>query len=114
MHVVVTGAGTGIGLAIAERLHRDGATLTLLARDLDRLETVAGPLGATALRCDIRDAAPIARVHLKPTRAEHDRHTDAHSRLEHALRRPRRNRSRSHRKPRNSVALPGASDRSPS
>jgi NAD(P)-dependent dehydrogenase (short-subunit alcohol dehydrogenase family) len=59
MHVVVTGAGTGIGQAIAERLHRDGATLTLLARDLERLQAVAAPLGATALRCDIRDGADV-------------------------------------------------------
>jgi NAD(P)-dependent dehydrogenase (short-subunit alcohol dehydrogenase family) len=29
-HVVVTGAGTGIGRAIARRLDRDGASLTLL------------------------------------------------------------------------------------
>ena len=57
MHVVVTGAGTGIGQAIAERLARDGATLTLLARDVDRLAAVAGPIGATAMACDIRDAA---------------------------------------------------------
>jgi ketoreductase len=59
MHVVVTGAGTGIGLAIAERLHRDGATLSLMARDHARLAGVARPLGATALRCDIRDQAQV-------------------------------------------------------
>ena len=41
-HVVVTGAGTGIGRAIAVRLARDGASLTLLARATARLEeTVA-------------------------------------------------------------------------
>ena len=59
MHAVVTGAGTGIGQAIAERLARDGATLTLLARDVERLRTVAEPIGATALACDIRDAAAV-------------------------------------------------------
>jgi len=59
MHAVVTGAGTGIGQAIAERLARDGAKLTLLARDVDRLRAVAEPIGATALACDIRDAAAV-------------------------------------------------------
>jgi NAD(P)-dependent dehydrogenase (short-subunit alcohol dehydrogenase family) len=59
MHAVVTGAGTGIGQAIAERLARDGATLTLLARDVERLAAVAGPIGATAMGCDIRDAVAV-------------------------------------------------------
>jgi len=36
-HVVVTGAGRGIGKAIALRLARDGARLSLLARGVDAL-----------------------------------------------------------------------------
>lgn len=40
-HVVVTGAGTGIGRAIALRLARKGVQLSLLARDLARLEETA-------------------------------------------------------------------------
>jgi NAD(P)-dependent dehydrogenase (short-subunit alcohol dehydrogenase family) len=59
MHAVVTGAGTGIGQAIAERLARDGLTLTLLARDVERLAAVAEPIGATARACDIRDRADV-------------------------------------------------------
>ena len=58
-HIVVTGGGVGIGRAIAERLAAEGATLSLLARDLERLELVAGELGAHAARCDIRDRAAV-------------------------------------------------------
>lgn len=40
-HTVVTGAGTGIGRAIALRLARKGAALSLMARDVERLEETA-------------------------------------------------------------------------
>ena len=52
-HVVVTGAGTGIGRAIAARLAAEGARLTLLARDEERLRDVVP--GAVTRACDIRD-----------------------------------------------------------
>ncbi len=58
-HVVVTGGGVGIGKAIAERLAREGATLTLLARNLERLRPVADELGAHAASCDVRDRAQV-------------------------------------------------------
>jgi len=61
-HVVVTGGGVGIGLAIAERLATEGAKLTLLARDLERLSAVADGLGAGAAACDIRDRAQVDQV----------------------------------------------------
>lgn len=70
-HIVVTGAGTGIGRAIAHRLWSEGAKLTLLARNAQRLEVVAGE--CLALRsaapdeigfapCDIRERGDLDRL----------------------------------------------------
>lgn len=59
-HVVVTGAGRGIGKAIALRLARDGATLSLLARGVDALERTAAEAGGAFVHgVDIRDAAQV-------------------------------------------------------
>ena len=59
-HVVVTGAGTGIGRAIAERLAAEGASLTLVARTRERLEATAGSIGAGIVApADIRDREQV-------------------------------------------------------
>jgi len=59
-HIVVTGAGRGIGKAIALRLARDGATLSLLARGVDALEETAREVGGAFVRgLDIRDAEEV-------------------------------------------------------
>ena len=55
-HALVTGAGSGIGEAVARALHAEGATVTLA--DLsDSAAAVAAQLGAraTAVRLDVRD-----------------------------------------------------------
>jgi len=55
-HAFVTGAGSGIGEAVARALHAEGATVTL-ADLTDGADRVAGDLGerATAIRLDVRD-----------------------------------------------------------
>jgi ketoreductase len=59
-HVVVTGAGRGIGKAIAVRLAREGATLSLLARGVEALERTADEVGGAFVRgVDIRAAEQV-------------------------------------------------------
>ena len=70
-HVVVSGAGTGIGLAIARRLAREGASLTLLARDAARLERTAAALSVPThvAACDITDRRRVERAFAQAARA---------------------------------------------
>ena len=64
-HALVTGAGRGIGLAIAEALGRLGADLTLVGRNVARLENGAAAIGVATgtkprtLLGDVTDAASI-------------------------------------------------------
>jgi NAD(P)-dependent dehydrogenase (short-subunit alcohol dehydrogenase family) len=59
-HIVVTGAGRGIGKAIALRLARDGARLSLLARGEDALTETAAEIGGAFVHAvDIRDGAKV-------------------------------------------------------
>jgi 3-oxoacyl-[acyl-carrier protein] reductase len=52
---IVSGASSGIGLAIAEALAAEGANVTMFARRRDVLEREAERVGALAVRGDVRD-----------------------------------------------------------
>ncbi|MCC5868449.1 MAG: SDR family oxidoreductase [Gammaproteobacteria bacterium] len=59
-HAVITGGGTGIGLAIARELASKGARITLMARDTERLERVAAQLaGAHVIALDVTREASV-------------------------------------------------------
>lgn len=60
-NIVITGAGKGLGRAIARRLAADGDTLILLGRTLSKVESVAAELGngAYAVECDVGSAASV-------------------------------------------------------
>ena len=57
-HALITGGGTGIGLAIAQALVAEGAHVTITGRRQDVLEEVAGP-GMTPMAMDVRDEADV-------------------------------------------------------
>jgi 3-oxoacyl-[acyl-carrier protein] reductase len=52
---IVCGASAGIGLAVAEALSDEGASVAMFARRRDALEREAERLGALAVRGDVRD-----------------------------------------------------------
>jgi NAD(P)-dependent dehydrogenase (short-subunit alcohol dehydrogenase family) len=59
---IVTGASSGLGLATARLLRREGARLVLNARRDDRLAAVAAETGAVAVPGDVTDPAVRARI----------------------------------------------------
>jgi len=56
---VVTGASSGIGAATAARLVKEGFEVVIGARRVDRLQDVAGPIGARPLALDVTDTASV-------------------------------------------------------
>jgi NAD(P)-dependent dehydrogenase (short-subunit alcohol dehydrogenase family) len=64
-HVVITGAASGIGRAMARRFAREGARGVVVADlDAERAHAVAEEIGAGALavRCDVAERAEIASL----------------------------------------------------
>jgi meso-butanediol dehydrogenase / (S,S)-butanediol dehydrogenase / diacetyl reductase len=72
--IVITGAGDGLGRALARRFARDGETVILLGRTLSKIEAVTTEIGAPAqaIECDVANPdsvratfAQIAQTHPK-------------------------------------------------
>ncbi len=59
---LVTGGSSGIGLAIADMLSAEGYALTLAARTVERLESAAGRLAATAVAADVSREEDCTRL----------------------------------------------------
>jgi meso-butanediol dehydrogenase / (S,S)-butanediol dehydrogenase / diacetyl reductase len=59
--IVITGAGLGLGRAIARRFSKDGETVILLGRTLSKVEALAAELGgpALAVECDVASAGSV-------------------------------------------------------
>ena len=59
--IVITGAGDGLGRALARRFAADGDTVVLLGRTLAKVEAVADELGTPhmAMQCDVGDPASV-------------------------------------------------------
>ena len=61
-NVLITGAGGGIGAAIARELAPKASSLTLSARRADQVEDLAGELGAQILSADLEQRDQVAAL----------------------------------------------------
>ncbi|MEU4895326.1 SDR family oxidoreductase [Streptomyces sp. NPDC044780] len=66
-HVVVTGAGGGIGAALARRFTAEGARVVVNDLDVAKAKAVAEEIGATAVPGDASGVVPAAREALDGT-----------------------------------------------
>jgi NAD(P)-dependent dehydrogenase (short-subunit alcohol dehydrogenase family) len=62
--IVITGAGAGLGRALAQRFAADGDTVILLGRTLSKVQAVASELGgpAMAVECDVASPDSVRKA----------------------------------------------------
>lgn len=70
--VVITGAGRGIGFALAERFAQEGAQVVIAEIDTETGAAAAAKLKGTFEQLDVRDAKAVARV-VSSIQAKHGR-----------------------------------------
>lgn len=65
--IVITGAGSGLGRAFAQRLAADGETIVLLGRTAAKVEAAARDLGGScyAVACDVGSADSVRQAFAK-------------------------------------------------
>jgi NAD(P)-dependent dehydrogenase (short-subunit alcohol dehydrogenase family) len=61
-NVVVTGGSRGLGLGMVEALVAHGAKVTVVARDVDALESVRARLGVATISADVTDETAAYRI----------------------------------------------------
>jgi NAD(P)-dependent dehydrogenase (short-subunit alcohol dehydrogenase family) len=69
--VVVVGGSSGIGLSTAELAKQAGAEIVIASRNIERLNAVAGRLGATAIAADVTSDESIAGLFQKCGPVDH-------------------------------------------
>jgi NAD(P)-dependent dehydrogenase (short-subunit alcohol dehydrogenase family) len=60
--ILITGAASGMGKAIAERFAAEGARLALVDRNVDGVGKVASQLGSYATACDVADRQNVREI----------------------------------------------------
>jgi NAD(P)-dependent dehydrogenase (short-subunit alcohol dehydrogenase family) len=69
--VVVVGGSSGIGLSTAELAKQQGAEIVIASRNVERLNAVAGRLGATAVAADVTSDESIESLFRKCGPVDH-------------------------------------------